>query len=422
MVARSGGCWRVFSMVKSVPLLAVLGAVLFCTAMLTGGSTPARAASGPCDPYSAAISGEEQEFLGLLQQWRNANIPNSQQLTLSAPLSAAAAWFAEYQVSHGAMGGHGDTFGRSFNDRARDCGYPAPYYNGLGEGVYGSGSSGGSAVPPPAAIAGITYPGSGVYITAGSPPVKCVGVAVARNQAGTLTAWVALIAQYPAGTACPQTATTTSPSPSPTATAGAGSPTATRTPTATTPAGSATPATPTATPTATATPAPQLWRITMAQFACDSCQPAIGSATPTPFALTPTPTAAVTSPTATTTGAPTATPTAIPTVTATQGAACGGGTAAITGLSKQGEWVDVTGNGNLTGWKLVSTGGNQEFAFPSGFVLNGTVRIRSGTGQGSILPGELWWTVSAIWSNSENDDAELWDCAGHRVSVFDDGM
>jgi len=377
-------------MVKSVPLLAVLGAVLFCTAMLTGGSTPARAASGPCDPYSAAISGEEQEFLGLLQQWRNANIPNSQQLTLSAPLSAAAAWFAEYQVSHGAMGGHGDTFGRSFNDRARDCGYPAPYYNGLGEGVYGSGSSGGSNVPPSAAIAGITYPGSGVYITAGSPPVKCVGVAVARNQAGTLTAWVALIAQYPAGTACPQTTTATSPSPSPTATAGAGSPTATRTPTATAPAGSVTPATPTATPTATVTPAPQLWRITMAQFACDSCQPAIGGATPT--------------------------------VTATQGPACGGGTAGITGLSKQGEWVEVTGNGNLTGWKLVSTGGNQEFAFPSGFLLNGTVRIRSGTGPGSILPGELWWTVSAIWNNSENDDAELWDCAGHRVSVFDDGM
>ncbi|MFN8508788.1 MAG: hypothetical protein U0547_14655 [Dehalococcoidia bacterium] len=408
-------------MVKSVPLLAVLGAVLFCAAMLTGGSTPARAASGPCDPASASISGEEQEFLGLLQAWRNANIANSQQLTLSAPLSAAAAWFAEYQVSHGAMGGHGDTYGRSFNDRARDCGYPAPYYNGLGEGVFGSGSSGGSNVPPSAAIIGITYPGSGVYITAGSPPVKCVGIAVARNQAGTLTAWVALIAQYPAGTACPQTATTTSPSPSPTTTAGASSPTATWTPTATTPAGTVTP-TPTA--TATATPTPQVWRITMAQFACDSCQPAIGGSTPTPtpFAPTPTATTTVPSPTATTTVAATATPTATPSVTATQGPACGGGTAAITGLSKQGEWVDVTGTGNLTGWKLVSTGGNQEFAFPSGFLLNGTVRIRSGTDLDRIFPGELWWTISAIWNNSANDDAELWDCAGHRVSFFDDGQ
>lgn len=415
MVARAGFL-AVLSMVKSVPLMAALGAWLFLAAVLAGGGTTASAAQGPCNPSTAAVDGEEQGFLSLLQSWRNTNV-SGQQLALSAPLNAAAAWYAEYQLSLNGAGGHSDLYGRTWAQRAMDCGYTGttsggiPYATGSGEGVYGAAGN----VSASAALTGMaTQQGSqsGIYIPgSASVPVKCAGVAVARN--GSHTVWVVVLASYSAGGSCPQNATTTPGTVTPSATAGGGSPTATAT--ATTPGGSAT-ATPTrtATPTATATPTPQSWRITIAQFACDSCQVAPATAaTPTPTVVAPTPTAT-----------PAASPSATPTAAAspTVGATCGGASASITGLSKQGEWVDVTGTGNLSGWKLVSTNGNQEFAFPSGFVLNGTVRVRSGTGQSGLLPGELWWTNAAMWNNSENDDAELWDCGGQRVAVFDDGQ
>ena len=78
--------------------------------------------------------------------------------------------------------------------------------------------------------------------------------------------------------------------------------------------------------------------------------------------------------------------------------------------------------GSGWGWALAGIGALFGGDIVSGFVLNGTARIRSGTGQSGLLPGELWWTNAAMWNNSENDDAELWDCGGQRVAVFDDGQ
>lgn len=384
-------------------MLLAAGAALLVLAALWNGQD-AKAVSGPCNPTTAAVTAEEQEFLGLLQSWRDANIANSGPLTLSGPLNAAAAMFAEYQVSAGAPGGHYDNLGRYFNDRARDCGYPAPYYNGIGEGIYGVASSGGISVPPSAAIQGITYAGSGVYITAVSPPVKCVGVAVARNASGSTTVWVTLIAQFPASQGCPDAATTTqstataSPSASATATG-----TRTATPTAT------------ATATPTATPTPIVYRLRLPQSACDSCPGASEGATPTPTATNVTP-----SPTSTHTPTPSPSPTRTAVATVTPAASCNA-TAQIVAMNKTGEWVDIEGSGTMTGWYLVSTNGSERFTFPAGYVLAGTVRIRSAQSEFFGRPGELWWTTDSVWDNHANDDAELHDCTGGLVSFLDDG-
>lgn len=203
----------------------------------------AEAAAGPCGTSHDAVDSEEAQFLSLLQQWRDQNLPNSSPLQLSGPLNAAAAWFAEYQVSKGGGGGHYDNYGRNWAQRAADCGYHSYYANGSGEGVYAVGSSRALDIGPSQAIAGITYPGSGatmwVPASGNYPPVKCVGVAVKRNAAGTVVAWVAVLAQYPSSQSCPEAAT------------GGGGSTVTVTP------GTPTPSpTPTSTPTKTPSPTP----------------------------------------------------------------------------------------------------------------------------------------------------------------------
>lgn len=210
-----------------------MGALSVAVVALSGPG--ARAASGPCGTSHDALDAEETQFLSQLQQWRDANLPNSTKLNASGPLNAAAAWFAEYQVSKGGGGGHSDSYGRNWGQRAADCGFPSYYaLNGSGEGVYAVGSSRPVNIGPSEAVAGITYQGSGarmwVPASGNYPPVKCVGVAVKRTAAGTVVAWVAVLAQYPASQACPQqstggggTATTTasaslSPTPTPTPT------------------------------------------------------------------------------------------------------------------------------------------------------------------------------------------------------------
>lgn len=196
-------------------------------------------AAGPCSVSGSELDGEETQFLGLLQQWRNSNVRHSSTLEVSGALNQAAAWFAQWQVEHGSPGGHYDDSvpgGRYFNTRAADCGYDPYYSNGSGEGVYALASSSVLSVGPTQAISGITYPSSGVRIDtlSTSLPAKCVGVAVKRNTAGTRVAWVAVIAQFPASSPCPGGS-------------GGGA-----VPTATTPATN----TPTKTPTPSPTPSP----------------------------------------------------------------------------------------------------------------------------------------------------------------------
>ncbi|GIW14152.1 MAG: hypothetical protein KatS3mg063_0005 [Tepidiforma sp.] len=131
---------------------------------------------------------------------------------------------------------------------------------------------------------------------------------------------------------------------------------------------------------------------------------------------TPTPTAAGT-PTATPTRSATPTPPATP----TPGGNCAAATARIVSLNKAAEVVVIEGSGDLTGWRLVSERGNQQFAFPNGFVLSGRVEVWSGVPQFPNTATRLWWSSEPLWNNSQDDDALLYDCTGRLVQRFDDG-
>ncbi len=213
------------------------------------------AAAGSCGTSHDGMTAEESQVLQMVSAWRMSNnIPNAVELQASGPLIRAAAWFAEDIVVNGYNGGHIDSEGRNFSARALDCGYDTFWSGGTGEGVYAISGSGSLNIGPTEALSGLTYPGSGVYMS--TPPnyqhVNCAGAAVYRNAEGTSVAWVVVLAQYDDGVACPEPGGTAAPppaSPSPSASISA---TATNTPTQT---ATATPtATATATPTQTSTP------------------------------------------------------------------------------------------------------------------------------------------------------------------------
>ncbi|NLT95249.1 MAG: MBL fold metallo-hydrolase [Clostridia bacterium] len=71
---------------------------------------------------------------------------------------------------------------------------------------------------------------------------------------------------------------------------------------------------------------------------------------------------------------------------------------------------------DMSGWKLVSRKGNDEFVFPENFVLKAgrSVRIVSGPG---AAPGKdtIVWTTKNIWNNS-GDPAVLYDEKGQEIS------
>ena len=216
-----------------------------------GSSQPA-VASGGCTVTGAGLDAEETQFLGLLKQWRsNGGVAHPTPLEPSGALNAAAAWFAQWQVDNGGSGGHLDSFGRNWAQRAADCGYD-PYYSiASGEGVFAV-ASGGASTGPSQALAGILAQDSashqtGIHIDSPYPtlPVKCVGVAVKRNTAGTAVAWVAVIAVYPADSLCPAGSGSNEPPPSATTASASATSSATKT------------ATPTKTPTPSPTPPPR---------------------------------------------------------------------------------------------------------------------------------------------------------------------
>lgn len=131
-----------------------------------------------------------------------------------------------------------------------------------------------------------------------------------------------------------------------------------------------------------------------------------------------TPTPQTTAPTST----PSPTPPGTATPTSTVSGGCSSATAQITALDKILEVVTVSGSGNLTGWYLISVRGNQRFDFPTNFTLSGSVQISSGTAAFPNSSSQLWWTAANQWSNSDDDDAVLYNCLGQQVSYLDDGQ
>lgn len=92
----------------------------------------------------------------------------------------------------------------------------------------------------------------------------------------------------------------------------------------------------------------------------------------------------------------------------------------ISNIDKAGEIVTIKNNStediNLSGWKLVSVTGNQEFIFPS-YILkaNGIVTVASGN-----LKGDLIWGKGNIWNNSSSDPGILYDAQGNQVFRYND--
>ena len=212
-------------------------------------------ALAPCLAHTNTT--EELTFLGQLQAWRDQNIAGSFPLTLSAPLNAAAAGYAQFLANTpGAQGHYADPPEGQFPwaDRAVQCGYPSNEAAGA-EGlavVDASGVidvTGTQALTIMAAENGSSGSIGGIWVPAFiGANVECVGVAKMTGLGGTQVAWVVELFATFDGT-CPQAVLGggggSTPSPSASASSSAtSSPTLTAT------------ASPTSTPTMTPTPSP----------------------------------------------------------------------------------------------------------------------------------------------------------------------
>ncbi len=95
----------------------------------------------------------------------------------------------------------------------------------------------------------------------------------------------------------------------------------------------------------------------------------------------------------------------------------------ISDLDKKGELLTIKSiwdkDTDMTGWKLVSVRGNQEFIFPS-YILKAGTSVTVGGFDSRDISDFLWEEGNGIWSNSDSDPAELYDGSGNLVSKFDD--
>ena len=240
-------------MKKTRILLLLSAAIMAVSGLVALGGSRLQHASAviSCPPHSNTA--EEMQFLGLLQQWRDANIAGSHTLTRSISLNAAAWHYARFLADTPGAGGHfaepGYTGAGAWAKRAIDCGYNVA---AGGEGLAVVEASSVVTVSPSSAIAIMaSHQGSGIWVPANvGADVKCVGAAKATSADGRKVAWVTLL--MATWTSCPDPATSTIAGP-PSVTATSTS-TNTTTPTKT-PTNTPTPtATPTPTPTATPTP------------------------------------------------------------------------------------------------------------------------------------------------------------------------
>lgn len=95
----------------------------------------------------------------------------------------------------------------------------------------------------------------------------------------------------------------------------------------------------------------------------------------------------------------------------------------ISGLDKKGELVTIKSISNkdidMTGWKLVSVRGNQQFIFPS-YTLKAGTSVTVGGFDSRDKSDFIWEEGNGIWNNSDSDPAELYDNFGNLISRFND--
>ena len=95
----------------------------------------------------------------------------------------------------------------------------------------------------------------------------------------------------------------------------------------------------------------------------------------------------------------------------------------ISGLDKKGELVTIKSISNkdidMTGWKLVSVRGNQQFIFPS-YILKAGTSVTVGGFDSRDKSDFIWEEGNGIWNNSDSDPAELYDNFGNLISRFND--
>ena len=98
------------------------------------------------------------------------------------------------------------------------------------------------------------------------------------------------------------------------------------------------------------------------------------------------------------------------------------GDVTIESIDLEVEIVVIANNGdtpvNLTGWRLVSTVGNQEFVFPAVILQPGAgVQVVSGRNAEDGPPNKFLWTKTYIWNNDGNPGI-LYDSEGNSVLEY----
>lgn len=111
----------------------------------------------------------------------------------------------------------------------------------------------------------------------------------------------------------------------------------------------------------------------------------------------------------------TVTPTPVPSATPKPNTN-GSGTVIIENVDLAGELVTIKNTSSkdvdLTGWKLVSVEGKQEYHFPNGCIIKAGAKLKIASGK---AVGDLKWSNKNIWNNN-GDPAELYDNTGKLVS------
>jgi len=95
----------------------------------------------------------------------------------------------------------------------------------------------------------------------------------------------------------------------------------------------------------------------------------------------------------------------------------------ITSLDKKAEYIVIKNTGtqavNLSGWRIRSVRGDQNFTFPE-HVLEVNASVKVGDSAKNADVDFHWLDGRGTWNNSDSDPAELYNSAGELVDRFED--